>query len=84
MKPIKELVIIYKENESVPEVFLNGISLNNGGAGLISLNINWFTKDLSEDGESIEDMLKHNVSLEFYDQPGKNMTKCKLSQSFKL
>ncbi|HEO5135565.1 TPA: hypothetical protein VA272_001255 [Streptococcus agalactiae] len=84
MKPIKELVIIYKENESVPEVFLNGISLNNGGAGLISLNINWFTKDLSEDGESIEDMLKRNVSLEFYDQPGKNMTNCKLSQSFKL
>ncbi|HFE9158835.1 TPA: hypothetical protein ACGAW8_002128 [Streptococcus agalactiae] len=84
MKPIKELTITFKEGESVPEVILNGVNLNKEGVGLTSVNVNWFTKGLSEDGESIEDMLKRNVSLEFYDQPGKNMAKCKLSQSFKL
>ncbi|HEM9634187.1 TPA: hypothetical protein U3L57_000090 [Streptococcus agalactiae] len=84
MKPIKELTIKFKENESVPEVILNGVNLNESGAGLISVNLNWFTKNL----HSIDELLERNVSIEYYDKMKKNsekdMTLCELSQSFKL
>lgn len=80
MKPIKELTITFKENSSLPEVILNGVNLNENGAGLVSVNIDWFTKD----SQSVEELLKRKVSVEYYDKPGKDMSLCKLSQSFKL
>lgn len=79
-KPIKELTIIFRGNESVPEVILNGINFKNSRAGLVSLNLNWHTKDI----QSIDELVERKVSLEYYDNPGLDMSLCKLSQSFKL
>lgn len=79
-KPIKELVIIFREDESIPEVILNGINLKNSRAGLVSINLNWHTKDV----QLIDELVERKVSLEYYDNPGLDMSLCKLSQSFKL
>ncbi|QBX21976.1 hypothetical protein Javan623_0029 [Streptococcus phage Javan623] len=82
IKPIKELTITFKENSSLPEVILNGVNLNENGAGLVSVNLNWFTNTFGE--KNIDDLFERNVSIEYFDKPGKEISLCKLSQSFKL
>lgn len=80
MRPIEELTITFREDSSVPEVILNGVKLNDSEAGLVSVHLNWTTNQC----QSIDELSKRKVSIEYFDKPGNDMTLCKISQSFRM